>query len=69
MGLAQKRLPAEADPQMYTRQGGSSEYYCSAKVDGDEVIVTFTKHVGNTPAKSWSYCVTARGDVVAVGSE
>ncbi len=69
LGLAWKRLPAEADPEKYTRQGGSSEYYCGAQVNGDEVVVTFTKHVGNTPVKNWTYRVTAKGEVIAEGEK
>jgi len=69
LGLAQKRLPKEADPEMYTRQGGSSLYYCGAQVSGDDVIVTFTKNLENTPAKSWTYRVTAKGEVIALESE
>jgi hypothetical protein len=66
IGLARKSLPAEADPDMYTNMGGSPLYYCTAEVKGDEVIVTFTKHLENTPAKSWTYRVTAKGEVIAV---
>jgi hypothetical protein len=65
LALAHKKLPPEADPQMYTRQGGSSQYYCNAKASGDEVVVTFTKHLENSPVKSWTYRVTATGEVIA----
>lgn len=51
LGLAQKYLQKEADPEKYTRQGGPSLYQCAARVSGDEAIVTFTKHLENTPAK------------------
>jgi hypothetical protein len=69
IGRALKSLPAEADPEKYTRQGGSSEYSCAAKADGDAVVVTFTKQVGAEAAKSWNYRVTATGEVIAVGSD
>lgn len=69
LGLAHKKLPPEAEPQMYSRQGGSSEYYCSAKAEGEEVLVTFTKHLSDAPPKRWKYRVTATGEVLPLPSE
>ena len=63
IGLARKKLPPEADPDQFTREGGSSVYYNATLKDGNDVLVMFTKHLEGQPEKTWSYLVTETGEV------
>jgi hypothetical protein len=69
IGEARKHLPHEADPNQFTNEGGSSVYYVSTTKDGDDVLVTFTKHLESESKKTWSFRVTAIGTVVPIASE
>jgi hypothetical protein len=63
IGLARRKLPPEADPHQFTREGGSSVYYNATLRDGNDVLVMFTKHLKGQPEQTWSYRVTQTGDV------
>jgi hypothetical protein len=69
IGLARKELPPEADPDQFTREGGSSVYYNATLRDGDDVIVMFTKRLEGQPEKTWSYRVTETGEVRPFGGK
>ena len=67
--MARKHLPAEADPDMFTREGsrGNDPSWTSrTEKEGDDVLVTFSKTVVGKPEEggTWSYRVTAGGEVV-----
>ena len=66
IGEARKQLPPEADPDQYTREGGSSIYYDQAKKDGDDVIVGFTKQLADHSKKRWCYRALKTGLVVSL---
>jgi hypothetical protein len=57
IGEARRKLPSEADPDEFTREGGSSVYYTQTKQDGNDVLVTFTKHAEGEPKREWSFRV------------
>jgi hypothetical protein len=64
IGEARKKLPPEADPDEFTREGGSSAHYDQAKKDGSEVIVAFTKQFSDKSKKTWCFRVTESGTVL-----
>jgi hypothetical protein len=64
IGEARKKLPPEADPDQFTREGGSSVYYNQTKKDGSSVIVAFTKQFGDQSKKTWCFRVTETGTVL-----
>ena len=68
IGEARKKLPAEADPDQYTREGGSSVYYDQTKKDGNDVIVAFIKQFGDGSKKTWCFRVTENGMVLPMES-
>ena len=68
IGEARKKLPAEADPDQYTREGGSSVYYDQTKKDGNDVIVAFIKQFGDGSKKTWCFRVTENGAVLPMES-
>jgi hypothetical protein len=39
------------------------------KAAGDEVLVTFTKHLSDAPLRRWRYRVTATGEVLPLALE
>jgi hypothetical protein len=63
IGVTRKKLPPEADPDQFTREGGSAIYYTSTEKEGNDVVVTFTKSDGNKSKKTWRFRVTATGEV------
>jgi hypothetical protein len=66
LGVARTRLPPEADPDKFTREGGSSLYYTETKREGNDVVVTFTKSDGDKLRKTWRYRVTETGNVISM---
>ena len=64
IGEARKKLPPEADPDQFTREGGSSVYYDQTRKDGNEVIVAFTKQFSDKSKKTWCFRVTETGAVL-----
>lgn len=64
IGEALKSLPPEADPDKFTREGGSSVYYDQTKKDGSNVIVAFTKQFSDKSRKTWCFRVTETGTVL-----
>jgi hypothetical protein len=69
IGLARQKLPVEAEPEQYTREGGSSVYYNATLKDENDVLVMFTKHLEGRPEETWSYRVSETGQVQPVGSK
>jgi len=67
IGEARKHLPPEADPEKFTREGGSSVYYCQAERDGRSVIVTFVKQLDGEPKNTWVFRVDEVGAVTPIG--
>lgn len=66
LGQARLLLPPEADPDQYTREGGSHEHYCRATSRSDgTVMVTFTKHLSGSSEQTWSYEVDPAGKVTS----
>lgn len=68
IGEARKRLPAEADPDRFEREGGSTTHYVSTASDGADVLVAFTKRDASAPAKTWRFRVRDDGKVEAMPS-
>jgi hypothetical protein len=68
IGEARKKLPPEADPDRFEREGGSGTHYVSTASDGDDVLVTFTKREAERAAKAWRFRVTGSGKVEAIPS-
>ena len=64
IGEARKKLPPEADPDQFTREGGSSIYYDQTKKDGNDVLVAFTKRFGDGSNRTWCFRVTENGTVL-----
>jgi hypothetical protein len=69
IGLARKKLPPEAEPDQFTREGGSSVYYNTTLKDRNDVLVMFTKHLEGQTEKTWSYRVTETGEVRPVSGK
>jgi hypothetical protein len=63
IGEARKKLPPEADPERFEREGGSDTHYVSTSSDGEDVLVTFRKRDAGQPAKIWRFRVTSCGKV------
>lgn len=64
IGEARKHLPPEADPDQFTREGGSSLYFDETEHDGQDVIVTFAKHLEEQSQQTWRFRVTKTGAVI-----
>jgi len=69
IGEARKHLPPEAEPDQFTREGGSSVYYDATMKDGGSVLVMFTQHLEGRPMKTWSFRVTETGEVRPLAGE
>ena len=69
IGEARKHLPQDADPDQFTREGGSSVYYITTSRDGNDVLVSFTKHKKGQPKETWSFRVTETGTVIRIDSQ
>ncbi|MCZ6655619.1 MAG: hypothetical protein O7D91_21635 [Planctomycetota bacterium] len=65
---AQKRLPPEAEPELYPYVGLAGYHSTRTEKIGDEVIVTFTKSDPNGKGRDriWQFRVTATGEVLAI---
>jgi hypothetical protein len=63
IGEARKHLPPEAEPDQFSREGGSSVYYVSTSREGNDVLVTFTKRRPGQPKQTWSFRVSESGQV------
>ena len=65
IGEARKKLPPEADPDRFDREGGSATHYVSTSNDGKDVLVVFTRKDSDGPAKTWRFRVKENGRVEA----
>ena len=68
IGEARKKLPAEAEPDRFEREGGSATHYVSTASDAGDVLVTFTKRDAGGPDKTWRFRVGGTGTVEALPS-
>jgi len=65
---AQKRLPPEAEPELYPYMGLAGYHSTRTEKIGDEVVVTFTKSDPERKGRDmiWQFRVTATGEVIAI---
>jgi hypothetical protein len=66
IGEARRKLPAEADPGRFEREGGSATHYVSTTSDGYDVLVTFARQKAGQAATTWRFRVTPTGRVEAI---
>jgi hypothetical protein len=66
IGEAWKRLPPEAEPDRFEREGGSATHYVSTAMESEDVLVTFTRRDTGAPAKTWRFRVRGNGTVEAL---